>query len=153
MNDLDEIDLKILGYLQKNARITTKELSYNLKLSQTPIYERVKRLERDGFINAYVALLNKEKLGKPMLAYCNVQLKEHAKPFLELFEKEVIQFKEVVECYYVAGNFDYLLRVVVKDIAEYQNFMVNKLAAIDNIQNAQSMFVMTEVKWATEVPL
>jgi Lrp/AsnC family leucine-responsive transcriptional regulator len=152
MNELDEIDLKILKALQKNARTTTKELSFNLKLSQTPIYERIKRLEREGFIGNYVAILNKEKMGKPMLAYCNVQLKEHAKPFLQKFEKEVIQFTEVVECYYIAGNFDYLLRVLVKDIAEYQNFMVNKLAALENIQNVQSMFVMTEVKWSTEVP-
>ncbi len=153
MTDLDDIDLKILDALQKNSRTTTKELSLMLNLSQTPIYERIKKLERDAYIKSYVAILNKEKLGKPMLAYCNVQLKEHARPFLELFEKEVKKFNEVVECYYVAGNFDYLLRVVVKDIAEYQNFMVNKLAAIENIQNAQSMFVMTEVKWSTEISI
>jgi Lrp/AsnC family transcriptional regulator, leucine-responsive regulatory protein len=153
MQDLDEIDTQILLALQQNARTTTKELSYDLKLSQTPIYERIKRLERDGYIKGYVAILNKEKIGKPMLAYCSVQLKEHAKPFLLEFEKEVIKFTEVVECYYIAGNFDYLIRVVVKDIAEYQNFMVNKLAALENILNAQSMFVMTEVKWSTALPL
>ena len=139
--------------LQKNARITTKELSSDLKLSQTPIYERIKRLEREGFINNYVAILNKEKIGKPMVTYCSVQLKEHAKPFLKQFEEEVVRFEEVVECFYIAGNFDYLLRVIVKDIAEYQNFLVNKLAALENIQNVQSMFVMTEVKWSTQLPL
>jgi DNA-binding Lrp family transcriptional regulator len=88
-----------------------------------------------------------------MLTYCSVQLKEHAKPFLEQFEREVVTFNEVVECYYIAGNFDYLLRVLVKDIAQYQNFLVNKLAALENIQNVQSMFVMTEVKWSTKTPL
>ncbi len=153
MPEIDDIDREILLALQKNARTTTKELSYDLKLSQTPIYERIKRLERDGYIDNYVALLNKKKIGKPMLAYCNVQLKEHAKPFLIQFEREVILFNEVVECYYIAGNFDYLLRVLVKDIAEYQNFMVNKLAALENIQNVQSMFVMTEIKWSTEIPI
>lgn len=151
--ELDEIDKQILEALQRNARITTKELSYDLKLSQTPIYERIKRLEREGIIKGYVALLDKEKVGKPMLTYCSVQLKEHAKPFLEQFEREVVTFTEVVECYYIAGNFDYLLRVLVKDIAQYQNFLVNKLAALENIQNVQSMFVMTEVKWSTETPL
>jgi DNA-binding Lrp family transcriptional regulator len=151
--ELDEIDRQILDALQRNSRITTKELSCDLKLSQTPIYERIKRLEREGVIKGYVALLNKEKVGKPMLAYCSVQLKEHAKPFLEQFEREVVTFSEVVECYYIAGNFDYLLRVLVKDIAQYQNFLVNKLAALKNIQNVQSMFVMTEVKWSTETPL
>jgi Lrp/AsnC family transcriptional regulator, leucine-responsive regulatory protein len=153
MNELDDIDKQILQALQQNARTTIKELSFDLKLSQTPIYERIKRLERDGFIQGYVALLSKEKLDKPMLAYCNVQLKEHAKPFLVEFEQEVVKFHEVVECYYIAGNFDYLLRVLVKDIAEYQNFMVNKLAALENIQNVQSMFVMTEVKWSTRLPI
>ena len=151
--ELDEIDKQILEALQRNARITTKELSYDLKLSQTPIYERIKRLEREGIIKGYVALLDKEKVGKPTLTYCSVQLKEHAKPFLEQFEREVVTFTEVVECYYIAGNFDYLLRVLVKDISQYQNFLVNKLAALENIQNVQSMFVMTEVKWSTETPL
>jgi Lrp/AsnC family transcriptional regulator, leucine-responsive regulatory protein len=153
MAELDEIDKQILKALQKNARITTKKLSSDLKLSQTPIYERIKRLEREGFINNYVAILNKEKIGKPMVTYCSVQLKEHAKPFLKQFEEEVVRFEEVVECFYIAGNFDYLLRVIVKDIAEYQNFLVNKLAALENIQNVQSMFVMTEVKWSTQLPL
>jgi DNA-binding Lrp family transcriptional regulator len=151
--ELDEIDKQILEALQRNARVTTKELSYDLKLSQTPIYERIKRLERDGVIKGYVALLDKDKVGKPMLTYCSVQLKEHTKPFLEQFEREVVTFNEVVECYYIAGNFDYLLRVLVKDIAQYQNFLVNKLAALENIQNVQSMFVMTEVKWSTKTPL
>jgi DNA-binding Lrp family transcriptional regulator len=153
MVELDDIDKKILDTIQKNSRITTKELSYDLGLSQTPIYERIKRMEREGIIDNYVALLNKEKLEKPLLAYCSVQLREHTKPFLQEFEREVVKFKEVVECYYIAGNFDYLLRVIVKDMNAYQNFMVNKLAALENIQNAQSMFVMTEVKWSTEVPI
>jgi Lrp/AsnC family leucine-responsive transcriptional regulator len=153
MTELDPIDKQILEVLQKNSRTTTKELSYALDLSQTPIYERIKRMERDGVISGYVALLDREKIGKPLLAYCSVQLKEHAKPFLEQFEREVVTFKEVVECYYLAGNFDYLLRVMVKDIAQYQNFLVNKLAALENIQNVQSMFVMTEVKWSTSIPL
>lgn len=153
MVSLDDIDKKILKAFQKNSRTTTKELSVDLKLSSTPIYERIKRLEREGYIKDYVALLDRDKIGKPMLAYCNVLLKEHAKPFLEKFEKDVVKFSEVVECYYIAGSYDYLLRVVVKDIAEYQNFLVNKLAALDNIQNAQSMFVMTEVKWSTSLPI
>lgn len=153
MEDLDELDKKILDALQKNARVTTKELSFDLKLSQTPIYERIKRLERDGYIDKYVALLSKNRLGKSMVSFCSVQLKEHAKPFLQKFEKEVMSLPEVIECYYIAGNFDYLLKVVIKDMGEYQNFLVNKLASLDNIANAQSMFVMTEIKWSTELPV
>lgn len=151
MTPLDQIDINILSALQQDSNVTTKELSARFGLSQTPIYERIKRLEKEGVIEKYVVFVNKAKANKGLLAYCNVQLKEHAKPFLEEFELEVVKFTEVQECYYIAGNFDYLLRVLVKDIAEYQNFMVNKLAALPNIQNAQSMFVMTEIKYSTEI--
>ncbi len=150
---LDKIDEQILSELQHNSRITTKELCSILNLSQTPIYERIKRLEREGYIKNYVALLDKDKLGKQMVVFCNVQLKEHAKPYLMEFEEEIKKLKEVVECYYIAGNFDYTLKVMVKDMKAYQNFLVNKLASLENIGNAQSLFVMTEVKWSTEVPI
>ncbi len=153
MEELDDTDKRILDALQKNARVTAKELSFDLKLSQTPVYERIKRLEREGFVEKYVALLSKDKLGKGILAFCSVQLREHARPFLKKFEQEIMTFPEVLECYYIAGNFDYLLKVVIKDMNAYQHFLVNKLAALDNITNAQSMFVMTEIKWSTELPL
>lgn len=149
---LDKIDEQILSELQHNSRISTKELSGLLGLSQTPIYERIKRLEREGYIKNYVALLDKDKIGKSMVVFCNVQLKEHAKPFLLEFENEIKKFKEVVECYYIAGNFDYTLKVLVKDMKSYQHFLVNKLAALENIGNAQSLFVMTEIKGSTEIP-
>lgn len=149
----DATDMKILRLLQQNARLTHKELADKLHLTTTPVYERIRRLEREGYILKQVALLNKDKVGKSLVAYCNVSLKEHARPFLRKFEKEVLSLTEVVECYHIAGNYDYLLKVMVKDMAEYQNFIVHKLATLDNIGQAQSSFVMTEVKYSTALPI
>lgn len=152
-HQLDDTDLNILKQLQQNSQIPIKELSALLNLSQTPVYERIKRLEREGLIKGYVALLDKSKLAKSMVVFCNVMLKEHATPFLKKFEEEVLSLKEVVECYYISGNYDYLLKVLVKDMADYQQFIVNRLAALDNIGNVQSAFVMTEIKYSTEIPI
>jgi Lrp/AsnC family transcriptional regulator, leucine-responsive regulatory protein len=153
MDGLDNLDLKILTLLQENAQLTSKELSGHLNLSLSPIYERIRRLEKEGYIKQYVTLLDKDKLGFSLVAFCHVSLKEHAKPFLERFEQDVLLFQEVVECYHVTGNFDYMLKVLIKDMKEYQNFIVNKLAMLANIGNAQSQFVMTEIKSTTFLPI
>ena len=153
MENLDNVDLTILKLLQQNAQITSKELSSHLNLSLSPIYERIKRLEKDGYIKPYVTILDKEKMGFTLIGFCHVSLKEHAKPFLDKFEEDVLQFNEVVECYHVTGNFDYMLKVLIKDMKEYQNFIVNKLAILENIGNAQSQFVMTEIKNTTFLPI
>lgn len=153
MDNLDELDIKLLRLLQGNAQLTSKELSIHLNLSLSPIYERIKRLEREGYIQRYTALLNKEKLGFSLIAFCHVSLKEHANHYLVKFEKEILQFEEVVACYHVTGNFDYMLKVLIKDMKEYQHFIVNKLAMLENIGNAQSQFVMTEIKDASEIPI
>lgn len=153
MLTVDKIDLMILEYLQRDSQTPIKELCAQINLSQTPVYERIKRLEKDGIIKGYVALLDKSKLGKSMVVFCNVMLKEHATPSLKKFEREVLSLKEVIECYYISGNYDYLLKVIVSDMADYQSFMVNKLAALDNIGNVQSAFVMNEIKDSTEIPL
>ena len=153
MDKLDELDITILKLLQENAQLTSKELSTHLNLSLSPIYERIRRLEREGFIKQYVTLLDKSKLGFSLIAFCHVSLKEHAKPFLTKFESDVLQFSEVVECYHVTGNFDYMLKVLIKDMKEYQHFIVNKLATLENIGNAQSQFVMSEIKESTSIPL
>jgi Lrp/AsnC family leucine-responsive transcriptional regulator len=153
MEKLDLIDLQLLRLLQKDAQKTHKEIAGQLHLSVTPVYERIKRLEKQGFINKYVALLDKDKINKSLVAYCNVSLKEHAQFMIKKFEKEVLKFKEVVECYNIAGQFDYLLKVMVKDMKEYQHFITNKLAVLDNIGNTQSMFVMNEIKYSTELPV
>ena len=153
MSPLDSIDRKLLHYLQEDAQLTTKELASKLSLTTTPVHERIKRLEKEGIITQYVALIDKHKVEKGLVGFCNVWLKEHSHPYLKKFEHEVVSLKEVIECYHIAGNFDYLLKVMVKDMTAYQHFIVNKLAKLDNIGNAQSSFVMTEIKHSTALPL
>jgi Lrp/AsnC family leucine-responsive transcriptional regulator len=133
---MDQTDKKLLQLLQKDATLTHKQLAGLLNLSTTPIHERIKRLERSGVI-----------------AYTNVTLKEHTKSYLLKFQDEISKISEVVECYHIAGIYDYLLKILVKDMNEYQSVVVNKLAAMENIQNVQSSFVMTKVMHSTRIPI
>jgi len=146
---LDKIDKTILQLLQRDAKLTNKELAVKLGMTTTPVYERIKRLEREGFIQKYVALVNPKKVQLSLVAFCNVSLKEHAAEFLVRFEKDVQSLKEVVECYHIAGMFDYLLKVVVKDVETYQDFVSKKLAGLENIGHVQSAFVLREIKHST----
>lgn len=149
----DTIDRSILQMLQEDAFLTTKEIAERVHMSTTPVFERVKRLEREGVITRYVALLDRRKVGLPMLAFCDVSLKEHNRDYLIRFEQEVMELPEVVECHHITGAFDYLLKIVVQDMDAYQQFLKNKLASLENIGHVQSHFVMTEVKNSTAVPL
>lgn len=151
MRPLDIVDRRIIALLQQDAKLTNKEIAAELGLTTTPVYERIKRLEEDGYIRRYVALIDREKLGYSLVAFCNVQLKEHAQRYLRQFEAEIGQLREVVECYHIAGQFDYLLKVIIQDIHAYHDFIVNKLATLENIGNVQSSFVMQEIKWGTAV--
>ncbi len=151
MYKLDLIDIQILSFLQKDAKLTNKEIAAQLNLTTTPVYERIKKMEREGVIDKYVALINHQKVGLQLAAFCNVSLKEHSKIFIEKFETEILTFSEVNECYHIAGMFDYLLKVVVADMAAYQNFIINKLATLENIGTVQSSFVMTNIKQSTMI--
>lgn len=146
MSLLDSIDRKILLLLQYDARLTNKELADKLGKSVTPIYERIRRLEREGYIKGYVALLDRQKVGIMLLAYTNVQLKEHSFNMLKAFEKAVVKLDEVMECNHMTGSYDYLLKIGVRDMQEYQEFIINKLSRLANIGTVQSSFVMTEIK-------
>ena len=150
---LDAIDLVILRRLQTDAFITHKEMAAELGMTVTPVYERIRRLERAGVIKGYAALIDRQKVGKPQVAICAVSLKEHALPLLLKFQDAVSTFPEVTEILHIAGNYDYLLKVIVADINEYQQFIVHKLATLDNISHAQSSFVLTEVKNSVATPL
>ncbi len=150
---IDTVDRAILELLQKDAFLTTKEMAAQLNLSTTPVFERVKRLEREGYIQVYTALLNRKKVGLPMLIFCDVSLKEHNRTYLLRFEQQIAALPEVIECHHIAGAFDYLLKVVARDMDDYQNFVKQKLAALENIGRVQSYFVMTEVKNTTAVPV
>lgn len=142
----DEIDKKILFFLQKDSKITTKELSINLNLSSTAVYERIKKLEKKGVIEKYVALINKEKVEKAFVVFCQIKLIQHKHAYVKKFEKEVIKFEEVLECYNVSGDYDYFLKIVVKNMEEYHNFLNDKLTTLDHISSAHSTFIMNEVK-------
>jgi Lrp/AsnC family leucine-responsive transcriptional regulator len=145
----DAIDKKILKVLQADARLNTKQIAGKIGLTVTPTYERLKKIEQSGVVKEYVALLDREKIGKTIVAFINVSLQLHSKPLINVFERAIVKVPEVMECFHVAGNFDYLLKVVVKDMNSYQNFLSNKLATIENIAHVQSSFVMTEIKHQT----
>jgi len=153
MHVLDPIDIRILQLLQHDARLTNKEIADKLGKSVTPVYERIRRLEEEGFIARYVALLNKDLIGKPLLAFTTVHLKEHSLVALKGFEKEVIKFPEVMECYQLTGQFDFLLKTAIKDMVEYNDFLMNRLATLPNIGAVQTYFVLSEGKAETAYAL
>jgi len=122
---MDSIDKKLLYLLQTDAKKTTKELALKLNLSVTAVYERIKKLEREGIIEKYVALINRLKVEKGFVVFCHLKLIQHTREFVTTFEKEITQLKEVIECHHVSGDYDYILKIVVKDMEEYREFLVN----------------------------
>lgn len=151
--ELDIIDKKLINLLQKNSKQTTKQLSLKLNLSVTAVYERVKKLEKSGVISKYVALVDPQKIEKAFLVFCHVKLIQHSREYLSVFEREILKLDEVSECFHIAGNYDYLLKVYVKDMQEFRQFMVNKLTTIKYIGSTQSSFMISEVKKSTEILL
>ncbi|MBK7375467.1 MAG: Lrp/AsnC family transcriptional regulator [Chitinophagaceae bacterium] len=149
MAKYDLADKRILMLLQHDARLTTKEIADKLGKSVTAVYERIRRLEKEGYISGYVAILNRELIEKRLVAFANVQLKEHAHLMLKDFEKSVVKLAEVMECHHMTGSYDYLLKIVVDDMGAYHDFILNKLAKLANIGTVQSSFIMTEVKYGT----
>ncbi len=153
MLKLDQTDRTLLALLQTDSKQTTKELSNKLHLSVTAIYERIKKLEKEGIIKNYVAILDKKKIEKNFLAHCHVRLTQHSKDFVIKFEREIIKLEEVLECYHISGDYDYILKIVVNDMDAYRDFMITKLTAIPNIGNTHSIFVIGEVKHTTAISL
>ncbi len=153
MDELDKTDKEILRLLQEDARLTTKELAYKLKLTTTPVYERVKKLEREGYITGYIARINREKVGKNMMIFCNVVLKENTTQRVKKFESEISRFDEVLECFKMAGNTDYLIKIIVENMAEYQDFVTHKLGSLDNMAQMTSSFVLSEAKNTSCIPI
>ncbi|PQA59256.1 Lrp/AsnC family transcriptional regulator [Siphonobacter curvatus] len=153
MDQLDPIDRRILSLLQTNAFISNKELAQEVGLSLTPVHERVKRLEREGYLKGYVALVDRRKIGRSLIAFCQVSLKEHTQAFIQEFEAKIGSLPEVMECYNIAGPYDYLLKVIVKDMDDYRRFVVEQLAALAHIGGPQSVFVMAEIKVTTALPV
>jgi Lrp/AsnC family leucine-responsive transcriptional regulator len=146
---LDAIDKKLLLLLQTDSKKTTKELSLKLNLSVTAVYERIKKLDREGIIDKYVILLNKSKVDKGFVVFCHLKLIQHSQEFLTKFETEVVKLTEVLECFHVSGDYDYILKVVVKDMQAYREFLVSKLTTLQHIGSTQSTFMINEVKNTT----
>ncbi len=144
--NLDDKDKDILRALQQNARLTTKELASKVHLSTTPVFERVKRLEREGYIKQYATILDADRLNKGFTVFCSVKLRQLNAECANAFTEMVSQIPEVTECYNISGSFDYLLRVQSPDMRYYQRFLLDVLGKHDNIASLESTFVMEEVK-------
>lgn len=142
----DATDRKLLSLLQEDSRRTTKELSLKLNLSATAVYERVKKLEREGVITRYVALLDRKKVDKGFVVFCHIKLMQHTREYLTKFENEITRLDEVLECYHVSGDYDYILKIYVKDMEAYREFMVTKLTTLQHIGSTHSTFMIGEVK-------
>jgi Lrp/AsnC family transcriptional regulator, leucine-responsive regulatory protein len=150
---LDSIDKKLLFLLQTDSKRTTAALSLKLDLSVTAVYERIKKLEREGIIDKYVVLLNRSKVDKGFVVFCHIKLIQHTKEFLTKFESEVVKLKEVLECHHVSGDYDYILKILVKDMEAYREFLVTKLTTLEHIGSTHSTFMISEVKNTTVIEI
>ncbi|MBB6127197.1 Lrp/AsnC family transcriptional regulator [Mucilaginibacter lappiensis] len=146
MEDLDETDIQLLKLLGEDSEVTIKELAARVNLSPSPVFERVKRLKASGYIKKYIALIDAEKLNYGLIVFCNIKLKQHDKSIGYQFVTDILALKEVVECYNISGDFDFLLKVYAKDMKHYQDFVFNKLGSVTSIGSTHSTFVMSENK-------
>jgi Lrp/AsnC family transcriptional regulator, leucine-responsive regulatory protein len=143
---LDTKDIAILRILQQNAKATITEIAKKVHLSSTPIFDRIKRMEQNGIIKQYVTLVNSSKVNRGLMAICYVSLKEHNKKEGTKFIKSILEMPEVIECYSISGEFDFMLKVVGANMESYYDFHVNKLSQADNVGHIQSVFVMGTIK-------
>ena len=150
---IDAIDRSILRMLQQHSKMTIKEIAGKLNLTASPVFERIKRLEKEEYITSYRAVIDRKKIGLSLLVFCNISLIQHEATSIKKFEKDIQQFPEVIECYHIGGMSDYLIKVVAKDMDTYQHFVAKKLASVENIRQVQSSFVMTEVKSTADLPI
>ena len=144
--ELDEKDLLILRMLQENAKMTVREIAAKVHLSTTPVHERIKRMEESGVILRYATLVNPSRVKRGLMVICYISLKEHSKKSGARFIKTIHELSEVIECYNISGEFDFMLKVVAENMDAYYNFHVNKLGQLENIGHMQSTFVMGVIK-------
>lgn len=150
---LDETDRKILRILQRNSDLTVKELAAKIHLSTSPTFERQKRLERDGYIERYMAVVNPCKVGNGIMVLCNIRLKQHSQELIQEFMNVVQNLEEITECYNTSGDYDFLIKVYAHDMKSYQQFMLNTLGTINCIGSLHSIFVIDETKNTHGVPI
>lgn len=147
------MDIDILRALQQDGRLTTRQLAARVHRSPTPVFERVRRLEQQGYIRRYTALLDPVKLGRGFVVFCQVKLKQMNREIALDFVRRVEDLDEVTECYNVSGGFDYLLKIYATSMSDYQSFILNKLGIIDSVGAIESTFVMAEIKHLHSIPL
>lgn len=153
MEILDKTDIAILRILQENSRLTTKEIANRVNLSTTPVFERIRRLEESGYIKKYIALLDADKLNRGFKVYCCVKLQRLSLDIASNFTAVIKDIPEVIECYNISGEYDFLLKVSAPDMKYYREFILNVLGTIDGLGSLSSMFVMAEVKHDFTIPL
>ncbi len=153
MMKLDAVDRSLLKIVQEDCKLTNKELSGKLNLSVTAVYERIKKLEREGLIQDYVALLDTEKLHRNFMVLCQVRLERHSREFWGKFEEDVLKLEEVTECLHISGDYDYILKIRVKDMNAFREFLGEKLTTLEHIGSTHSTFVINEVKTTTAIPV
>ena len=150
---LDKKDKLILSLLQDDSTLSVKEISEKIGLTFTPTYERIKNLEKQGVVEKYVAILNREKLGINIVVYCNIRLKEQSQKTLKEFEDYISKYDEVQEIISLSGEYDYMLKILASDINSYNNFTVNIISNGPNIGQYHSSMVLAEVKKTTKFKL
>ena len=153
MEELDETDKRILRILQKDSKLTTKELAAKVNLSPTPVFERQRRLEREGYIEKYVAVVNPHRVGNGLIVLCNIRLKQHTQVLIQQFMDAVQDLEEVTECYNTSGDHDFQIKVYVSNMKHYQEFMLNTLGTIDCVGSLHSIFVIGEIKDSHTIPV
>ncbi|MEP5764970.1 MAG: Lrp/AsnC family transcriptional regulator [Halieaceae bacterium] len=150
---LSNTDIKILQLLQGDSSISTGAIAEHLNLSQSPCWRRINRIEQEGYIRKRVALLDRRALGMEVVVFATVSLTANGRQNLEAFENEIVRYPEVMECYTMAGIWDYMLKVVTRDISHYEDFVRNTLTTSPSIRELHSHMAVTEIKNSTELPL
>jgi len=153
MVKMDATDKKLLEILQENSKTNIKTLEKELKITKTPIYERIKNHEKSGLVKKYVAVLDREKIPDCIVVFCSVSLESQKLEEIQAFDEAIAKIPEVIECYLMIGSNDFLLKVVVKDLKAYHQFSAGTIAALPNIGVIQSTVVLKEMKYSTVFPI
>ena len=151
--ELNSLDIRILDLLQQDASLTSQQIAERINLSQSPCWRRIQRLREEGLIERQVALLNREKLGMEVVVFATVNLANQGRRYLEAFEEQIKHFPEVLECYTMAGSWDYMLKIVARDIRHYERFIREQLTGLEHIGEIHSHIAVTEIKNSTQLPL
>jgi len=153
MKKIDEVDGAILKMLQEDAKLDVKQIAARVNMTKTPVYERIKKMEKGGVIAKYVAVVDRKKIAPSMIVFCSVSLEDQKIEKIEQFRNSISEMQEVMECYLMGGANDFLLKVIVADLDAYHRFSSGKLAGLANVSQIQSSFVLDEVKHSTVLPL